>query len=174
LKNYYKILGVSQTSSPEVIKQAYRNKAKTCHPDIYSGADSKEKFQLINEAYQILKNDNKRRLYDYRLNIGLQRDRAYNYRRKYPYSNNFYNRRPYYTTRAYAQETQKEYFKYEKIFDNVLFILMILLGLYAVGFGFFRLFYDQVDGVNPIAGIIAGAIFTCVIIYGWIVRIRKG
>lgn len=173
MKNYYQILGVAQTSSPEAIRLAYRSKAKACHPDLYQGKDSKEKFQLINEAYQILKDDKKRRLYDYRLNYIIQRQRVSNNRGRYPYSNVQYYRRPHYTPQARKSNNEDEYQWFEKIFDNVLFVFMVLVGAYAVGFGFYRLFYAPVDGVNPLAGIIAGTIFTVVIIYGWSLRVKK-
>ena len=59
--DYYKILGVSSTASPEEIKKAYRKLAHKYHPD--KGGDEK-KFKEINEAYQILSNQEKRNQYD--------------------------------------------------------------------------------------------------------------
>lgn len=59
--NYYSILGVSKTASPEEIKKAYKKLAMQHHPD--RGGDSK-KFQDINEAYDTLKNPEKRKEYD--------------------------------------------------------------------------------------------------------------
>lgn len=171
MKNYYKILGVSRTASSESIKRAYRSKAKDFHPDVYNDKSSKEQFQLINEAYQVLKDDKKRRLYDYRLKQGFNRPRVYNQPRKNPYYYSSYAQRAYYAYRK-ADSASKNYKYYEKIFDNILFTFMALAGIYAVGFGFYRLFYDQVDGVNPLTGIIVGVIFTFVIIFGWIARKR--
>jgi len=59
--DYYKTLGVSKNASQDEIKKAYRNLAKTHHPD--RGGDEKQ-FQKINEAYDILKDPSKRSEYD--------------------------------------------------------------------------------------------------------------
>lgn len=61
MKNYYDILGVKKTSSKEEIKQAFRKLAIENHPD---KGGKKEKFQEIQEAYEILGNEEKRREYD--------------------------------------------------------------------------------------------------------------
>ncbi|HUD20573.1 MAG TPA: DnaJ domain-containing protein [Candidatus Saccharimonadales bacterium] len=60
-KEYYDILGVSKTASEEEIKRAYRKLAHQHHPD---KGGSKERFQEINEAYQVLGDKNKRAQYD--------------------------------------------------------------------------------------------------------------
>ncbi|MDR2902293.1 MAG: molecular chaperone DnaJ [Lactobacillales bacterium] len=63
--SYYEILGVEKTASAEEIKRAFRGKAKTCHPDHHQ--DNKEahaQFQRINEAYEVLKDEKKRSMYD--------------------------------------------------------------------------------------------------------------
>jgi len=61
MKDYYSILGVSKTASPEEIKKAYYKLAHKYHPD--KGGD-KEKMKEINEAYQILSDRDKRSQYD--------------------------------------------------------------------------------------------------------------
>lgn len=61
-KDYYKILGVSRNASKEEIKRAYRGLAHKYHPD-KAGGDEK-KFKEINEAYQVLSNNQKRAQYD--------------------------------------------------------------------------------------------------------------
>jgi len=60
-KDYYQILGISRSASPEDIKKAYYKLAHKYHPD--KGGDEK-KFKEINEAYQILSNKEKRAQYD--------------------------------------------------------------------------------------------------------------
>lgn len=60
-KDYYKILGVDKKASTEEIKTAFRKMAHKHHPD--KGGDE-EKFKEVNEAYQVLGNENKRQQYD--------------------------------------------------------------------------------------------------------------
>ncbi|MFC1598916.1 molecular chaperone DnaJ [Patescibacteria group bacterium] len=61
-KDYYKILGVSNGASKDEIKKAFREKAHIYHPDKKDGDEAK--FKEINEAYQVLSNDQKRQQYD--------------------------------------------------------------------------------------------------------------
>lgn len=62
MKDYYEILGVARSASKEDIKKAYRKLAHQYHPD-KKGGDEK-KFKEVNEAYQVLSNDEKRAQYD--------------------------------------------------------------------------------------------------------------
>ncbi len=61
-KDYYEILGVSRNATKEEIKKAFRKKAHLYHPD-KNGGDG-EKFKEINEAYQVLGDDQKKAQYD--------------------------------------------------------------------------------------------------------------
>ena len=64
-KDYYTTLGVSKTASEKEIKQAYRKLARKHHPDVNPGDKSAEaKFKEINEAYEVLGDQEKRRKYD--------------------------------------------------------------------------------------------------------------
>ena len=60
--DYYSILGIPRTASPEEIKKAYRKLAMANHPDRTGGDDAK--FKQISEAYEILSNSDKRDAYD--------------------------------------------------------------------------------------------------------------
>ncbi|AOR23471.1 J domain-containing protein [Clostridium taeniosporum] len=69
MKNYYKILGISENANKDEIKKAFRNLAKKYHPDKNKdNADAIEMFQQINEAYEILSNELSREEYDKKLN----------------------------------------------------------------------------------------------------------
>lgn len=63
-RDYYDVLGVSKSASAEEIKKAYRSLAKKYHPDINKEPGAEEKFKEINEAYETLSDDNKRKNYD--------------------------------------------------------------------------------------------------------------
>ena len=64
-RDYYEILGVSRTADADTIKKAYRKLAKKYHPDTNSGnAGAAEKFKEITEAYGVLSDEKKRKLYD--------------------------------------------------------------------------------------------------------------
>ena len=63
-KDYYKTLGVARGASDEEIKKAYRKLARTYHPDVSKEANAKEKFQEVSEAYETLKDKEKRAAYD--------------------------------------------------------------------------------------------------------------
>ncbi len=65
-RDYYEVLGVSKTATDEELKRAYRKLAKQYHPD--ANPDNKEeaekKFKELNEAYEVLSDAQKRRMYD--------------------------------------------------------------------------------------------------------------
>lgn len=66
-KDYYEILGINKSSSPEEIKRAYRNLAREHHPDMVRDGDkaaAEQRFKEINEAYQVLSDPEKRKMYD--------------------------------------------------------------------------------------------------------------
>jgi curved DNA-binding protein len=63
-KDYYKILGVSRDAKPEEIKKAYRVLARKYHPDVSKEPGAEEKFKEVAEAYEVLKDPEKRRAYD--------------------------------------------------------------------------------------------------------------
>jgi curved DNA-binding protein len=64
-KDYYKTLGVDKQASADEIKKAYRKLARKYHPDVNPGdKSSEERFKEINEAYQVLSDNEKREKYD--------------------------------------------------------------------------------------------------------------
>ncbi len=63
--NYYTVLGVQETASPEEVQEAYRRLVKAYHPD-RSGADTASEFRAVQEAWETLGNPERRRAYDLR------------------------------------------------------------------------------------------------------------
>src|SRR5215470_14441313 len=62
---YYETLGLGRSAGPDEIKSAFRKLAKECHPDRNHGdATAEHKFKELNEAYDVLKDDQKRAAYD--------------------------------------------------------------------------------------------------------------
>lgn len=65
MDNYYEILGISEDTSPEDMKSAYRDLAKKWHPDINKSPEASEKFKKVSEAYKVLSDENERKKYDF-------------------------------------------------------------------------------------------------------------
>lgn len=63
MKDFYQILGVAEDASPRIIKHAFRKRARSTHPDI-SGEAAGEAFRTCCEAYSVLSDPERKRLYD--------------------------------------------------------------------------------------------------------------
>ncbi len=63
-KDYYKIMGVSSDATQDEIKRAYRKLARKYHPDVSKEKDAEERFKELGEAYEALKDPEKRKAYD--------------------------------------------------------------------------------------------------------------
>lgn len=63
-QDYYKTMGVARDATPDAIKRAYRKLARKYHPDVSKEPGAEEKFKAMQEAYEVLKDPEKRAAYD--------------------------------------------------------------------------------------------------------------
>jgi len=63
-RDYYEIMGVKRDASQDEIKRAYRKLARKYHPDVSAEADAEARFKELGEAYEVLKDPEKRAAYD--------------------------------------------------------------------------------------------------------------
>lgn len=63
-RDYYEVLEVTRTATKDEVKKAFRKKARQYHPDVNGNADAADRFKEVNEAYEVLSNDQSRAAYD--------------------------------------------------------------------------------------------------------------
>ncbi len=163
MSTYYQILGVSKFAEASEIKRAFRQKAKDLHPDVNNNFGAQVQFQRINEAYQVLKDPMKRRMYDARLVSGFPVQPVY-YRPsgkvKYRARGDKY---AHYATRSKAEIRLEAM---EKYIDLGLLVFMSCTGIFSIFYGLYRLFINPVEYINPFSGLINGSIiFGTIIVF---------
>ena len=125
--DYYKILEISNTANDFEIKRAYRRLAKKYHPDVSTDSDAKIKFQLVNQAYQILINKDKRNFYDVKSVFEQSKQSKYYGVDSEKRAENYYK----------AKKAEEEYIRsYNKpIFDTTAFVIMFAFSGISIIFG---------------------------------------
>lgn len=161
--NYYDILGVDTDASGESIRRAFRCRAKVLHPDVNRSERAQRDFQQVNEAYQVLSDGEKRRMYDLRLASGIHTRRVY-YR---PGASHRASAARKYGYRYQSPEPPHVPGRFERLFDKFLFLFMLMAGFAAIFFGVYRALGEPVEGVSPLTGLVFGVVFTALFIYGW-------
>jgi curved DNA-binding protein len=71
-KDYYKIMGVAENADTDAIRKAYRKLARKYHPDVSKEADAEQHFKEVGEAYEVLKDKDKRTEYDQLRKLGAR------------------------------------------------------------------------------------------------------
>lgn len=178
LQNYYKILGVSETANNDEIKKAYRNKAKLMHPDITGDNNKRTEFQLLNEAYHILINEDRRRGYDFLYKYSSINEKIKNedYYKRYGTSGrnsqNYYSQKEKQPTEININKAKNNHYK-KTIFDTYAFYFFLSLGFAGILFGLIDLFTKSWEEQKGLSGILFGLTFTSFLIIGWRILNKK-
>ena len=107
-KDYYLLLGVTNKADAAEIKKSFYQLAKKHHPDMNKG--NEEKFKEINEAYEVLSDESKRREYDELRRVSSS-ENTYNSQNTSSY--NGYNTTKQQNPHAYGPNTEQKYYYYE-------------------------------------------------------------
>jgi DnaJ domain len=163
--DYYQILGIPHGANVEQIRQAYRTKAKLYHPDINKSPNAKIIFQLINEAYQVLINPEKKKWYDFKLRYpSTTGGRPQPEQRRTASYESYYRA---YTRSQQERREEKEFKKYTKtLLDNVLFYFLVFSGVAAIIFSIMDIWYSNISQ-RTISGFVFGFWFLFLLFYGW-------
>jgi DnaJ-class molecular chaperone len=134
LKDYYKILNISNLATELEIKNAYRKAALYWHPDKNNSINASKKFIEINEAYNILFNKDKRLVYDNLLRTSKEKDST-----KQNIERDNYTKYSMWVEEERIKTKKEIHLSTDKIFTNV-FDYLNRYGIYTL-FGFLLIIY---------------------------------
>jgi curved DNA-binding protein CbpA len=162
-------LSIDSTANAEDIKKAYRKLALKYHPDINKSAMANDNFMLINEAYQVLSNEQTRKRYDINLKYGLETPELIIKHDKYregdgkKYGTAYkYPKQP---PRASKQEGRHD--KENKTANTIMFYILLIIGGSAIYASVRDLFSGNADDKGVVTGLAFGLSFTALLIYGY-------
>jgi curved DNA-binding protein CbpA len=164
--DYYQILDVTRFADLDEIRKAFRKKAMQFHPDINNDPRAKIEFLKINEAYQVLQDDEKRKLYDLRLVNGFPPQVVY-YRPAQTRYRAYGDKYAHYRSQ---REARKVYRRADKLFDYALLLTLLFLGSFSLLYGIYRLWIEEAEFIDPYPGIIMGSVFIGILAIVWFNR----
>lgn len=141
--DFYKILEIPRDANLEVIKKAYRSKAKLVHPDVNNSPKAHEVFTIVTEAYKVLSDEQKRYIYDIKMDY-IDAAKTNAERKKIYYGssvkNNTYSNFHYdwisFDKIAHRKKTDEDYYKRSPFFYNSFFASGMFLGFLIIAVTF--------------------------------------
>src|SRR5664280_528672 len=128
ITDYYKILGLQANSSIEEIKQAYRKKARLCHPDINPAPDAKDQFICITEAYDFqISNHEKIKTDEQAYQEAMEHWRKYRQDRSR-------KRATVYARASYVTFKKTKFYKTTRIFDGTSIIFSFVVSIMVLAY----------------------------------------
>lgn len=151
--NFYDLLGIDRQATHSEVKRAYRSLVKQYHPDVSNKPDTAKSFQLIQKAYEVLSDPQKRAIYD---NLLYRKEHGLDYDNPHQYFRNPRRQRPYYKAAAAAEkapETRSEQLQFhlKQVVGLVIVTTLCLVGLGLMGLGVLFLFIKDFNG-SMVAG----------------------
>jgi curved DNA-binding protein CbpA len=151
--NFYELLGIDRQATHLEVKRAYRSLVKQYHPDVSNKPDTAKSFQLIQKAYEVLSDPQKREIYDkllYRKEHGIGNENPHQYFRTRARYNAYYQTA---TATEKAPETRSEQLQFhlKQFVGLVIVTALFLVGLGLMGLAVFFLFIKEFNG-SMIAG----------------------
>lgn len=165
--NFYELLGIDRQATEAEVRRAYRNLVKQYHPDVSNKPDTVKSFQLIQTAYEVLSDPQKRAIYDkllYRREQGLDAHRTgttFTRSRESYYDPNPRRRAYHAYTTARETETESRFeqlqFHAKQLVGVLIVTALFAVGLSLTGFGVLCLFVRDFNGAMVLGYVSTGA-----------------